>query len=97
PDPKLKIDRFADGPVTCLRFTGVVDEHFDGKGLAATLDGGTLVADMGGVVKISSFGIREWIDFMRGAGERADTILLIELAPKVVDQLNMVMNFAGKG
>ena len=47
--------------------------------------------------KISSFGIREWVDFMASASKAAKSIVLIEAAPKVVDQLNMVANFAGGG
>ncbi len=50
--------------------------------------------DLGGVRKISSFGIREWVDFMAAARDRAKEVVLVECAPKVVDQLNMVANFA---
>src|SRR6185503_20453117 len=96
-EPKLKIDKLSDGAITCLRLTGTIDEAFDGKKLAQTVKGGTLVLDLGGVRKISSFGIREWVDFVGGAGERVESLILVECAPKVVDQLNMVMNFAGKG
>jgi anti-anti-sigma regulatory factor len=96
-EPKLKIDKFAEGAVTCLKFTGTIDEQFDGKKLASTLKGGTVVLDLKDVIKISSFGIREWVDFINNVGQRVDHIVLVECAPKVVDQLNMVANFAGKG
>jgi hypothetical protein len=49
------------------------------------------------VKKISSFGIREWVDFITALGKQVSRILLIECTPKVVDQLNMVANFAGGG
>jgi len=97
PEPKLKIDKFADGAVTCLKLGGTIDEQFEGKKLAATLKGGTLVLDLAGISKITSFGIREWVDFIGAVGSRVESIVLIECAPKVVDQLNMVANFAGKG
>jgi len=96
-EAKLKIEKLSDGAVTCLRLEGTIDESFDGKKLAATVKGETLVLDLGGVRKISSFGIREWVDFVGGAGERVQSLILVECSPKVVDQLNMVMNFAGKG
>ncbi|HEX2687496.1 MAG TPA: hypothetical protein VHN14_12805 [Kofleriaceae bacterium] len=95
--PKLTIERFADGAVVCLTFSGTIDESFEGKKLGMTAAAGTLVLDLGGVHKISSFGIREWVDFMTAAGKHARSILLIECSPKVVDQLNMVANFAGVG
>ncbi|MFT3696222.1 MAG: hypothetical protein QM831_23990 [Kofleriaceae bacterium] len=93
--PKLTIEKFADGPITLLKFVGTIDEGFDGKKTGRAITGETLVLDLGGVKKISSFGIREWVDFMGAVAQK--TIVLIECAPKVVDQLNMVANFAGGG
>jgi hypothetical protein len=55
------------------------------------------VLDLGGVKKISSFGIREWVDFVTTAARHARSLILIECTPKVIDQLNMVANFAGGG
>lgn len=94
---KLTIEKFADGPIACLRFAGTIDESFEGKKLGATVAGDTLVLDLGGVRKISSFGIREWVDFATTASKQVRSMVLIECAPKVVDQLNMVANFAGGG
>ncbi|HEY3804202.1 MAG TPA: hypothetical protein VGL61_16410 [Kofleriaceae bacterium] len=96
-EPKLSIEKFADGPITCLKFAGTIDEAFDGKKLAAAVDSEALVLDLGGVKKISSFGIREWVDFMTAVAARTKQTVLIECSPKVVDQLNMVANFAGSG
>jgi anti-anti-sigma regulatory factor/ABC-type transporter Mla MlaB component len=96
-EPKLAIEKFADGPITCLRFSGTIDEAFDGKKLANTVECEALILDLGGVKKISSFGIREWVDFINAACARAKQTILIECSPKVVDQLNMVANFAGGG
>jgi anti-anti-sigma regulatory factor/ABC-type transporter Mla MlaB component len=95
--PKLGIDRFVDGAITCLRFVGTIDESFEGKKLAATVKADALILDLGEVKKISSFGIREWVDFVGTAGKAVKQLVLIECAPKVVDQLNMVANFAGEG
>ena len=94
---KLTIEKFADGAISCLKFSGTIDESFDGKKLGRATEGDTLVLDLGGVKKISSFGIREWVDFVSTAGTRTKHLVMIECAPKVVDQLNMVANFAGGG
>jgi anti-anti-sigma regulatory factor/DNA-directed RNA polymerase subunit RPC12/RpoP len=91
------IEKFADGAVACLKFVGTIDEGFEGKKLGMTAGADTLVLDLGGVAKISSFGIREWVDFVTTAGKCTRSMILIECAPKVVDQLNMVANFAGSG
>lgn len=95
--PKLSIEKFADGGIACLKFTGTIDEGFDGKKIARSISCDTLILDTGGVKKISSFGIREWVDFVTIAAKQAKNMVLIECAPKVVDQLNMVANFAGGG
>ena len=94
---KLKIDKATDGNITALKFTGIIDEQFHGKTVASTVKGGTLILDMADITRISSFGIREWVDFINTVGEKCNTILFIELAPKVVDQFNMVANFGGRG
>src|SRR5439155_2868604 len=92
-----KIDKVTDGNITALKFTGIIDEQFHGKTVAATVRGGTLVIDMADIARISSFGIREWVDFIQTVGTHCQHILFIELAPKVVDQFNMVANFGGSG
>lgn len=94
---RLAIERFTDGRLTCLKLAGTIDESFDGKRLAATVDAATLVLDLGEIRKISSFGIREWVDFIGAVAARGRAIYLVECAPKVVDQLNMVGNFASPG
>ena len=92
---KLKVDKFADGSITLLKFSGTIDEEFSGKKLAGTLKSGTYVLDLNDISKISSFGIREWVDFVNQLSGKAEAVYFIECAPKVVDQLNMVANFAG--
>ncbi len=93
---KLKIDKFSDGGIVCLKFAGTVDEDFEGKKLAATVKAQTLILDLADIRKISSFGIREWVDFVNAADKNCEQVILLECAPKVVDQLNMVANFAGE-
>jgi hypothetical protein len=94
---RLTIEKFADAGIACLRFAGTIDEAFGGKKLGQTVAGEVLVLDLGGVKKISSFGIREWVDFVGAAARQVRSMILIECAPKVVDQLNMVANFTGGG
>ena len=49
----------------------------------------------GGVERISSFGIRQWVDFIGAITPRMAGIYYVECSPKVVDQFNMVANFGG--
>lgn len=91
----LAIEKFVEGSITCLRFQGTIDEAFDGKRLAASIKCSTLILDMGAVKKISSFGIREWTDFIKTVERQIQQLIAIECTPKVVDQLNMVSQFLG--
>jgi anti-anti-sigma regulatory factor len=94
---KLTLEKFADDGIACLRFIGTIDESFDGKKAAASIKCETLLLDLGGVKKISSFGIREWVDFITAVSKHATQVVLVECGPKIIDQLNMVANFAGSG
>src|SRR5262249_7128464 len=95
--PKLLIERQTDGDVTSLRLSGVIDEQFDGPGLAQTIAGRYLILDLGAVDRISSFGIRQWVDFVGMVAGRLGGVYFAECSPKVVDQFNMVANFGGPG
>lgn len=95
--PKLQIERRSDGAVTCLRLAGAIDEQFDGGGLAATVPPGFLLLDLGGIERISSFGIRQWMEFINACATRVQGVFYAECAPKMVDQFNMVANFGGSG
>lgn len=97
PPPKLLIERLTDGDVTCLRLAGTIDEQFDAPGLALTITSKYILLDLGGVDRISSFGIRQWVDFIAAIGPRLAGIYYVECSPKVVDQFNMVANFGGPG
>jgi len=94
--PKLKIAKVVEGDIMSLRLIGTIDEDFDGAALAETVKG-TLILDLGEVKRISSFGIREWVDFVKAAEEHTHAIYFIECSPKIIDQFNMVANFGGKG
>ena len=95
--PKLQIDKFADGGIVCLRLSGTIDEAFEGKKLAETIKAQTLVLDLGDIRKVSSFGIREWVDFINGVGKHSERIVLVECAPKIVDQHLLVVRIEAVG
>src|SRR5436190_1951319 len=93
PGTKVQIEKFSDGPISCLRFRGTIDESFDGKKLATTIKAKKLILDLASVTKISSFGVREWLSFIGTVDKSVPQIYLINCTPKVVNQINMVANF----
>jgi hypothetical protein len=95
--PKLRLDKITDGGITLVKLGGTIDEQFEGKKIASGIKGGTLILELAEIDRISSFGIREWVDFIGAVSARVSSLWFVECAPKVVDQFNMVANFGGAG
>jgi len=89
----FRVEAEGEGGKT-LRLTGVIDEHADLR-FFSNLHGDVRLS-MRGVRRINSYGVRSWIDGIRKVP--ADCNLeLVECPPPVVDQMNMVAGFLGKG
>ena len=77
-----------------LKLSGLIDEHADLR-FFTSLHGHVRLS-MRGIRRINSYGVRSWIDGIRKIP--ADCNLeLIECPPPVVDQMNMVAGFLGRG
>lgn len=87
----FSVDKTATGPV--LRIEGDLDETTD-FGKVAHPGGGALTIDLGGVRRINSCGVREWVNFIRGITAQGP-VRLTRCSIAIVEQLNMVFNFRG--
>lgn len=87
--------RSAEGTVH-LGLSGTISEHFDlGPHLKTALECRKLVIDVGGIRRINSAGVRNWITFLGQVP--ATTEVWFESLPIVmVEQANMILNFLGK-
>lgn len=72
----------------------MIDETFDADDLVAGATG-VLVIDLDGVQRITSFGIRAWVNALKRL--RTDYYCLINCQPNLVSQLNLVTGFAVQG
>ncbi|QSQ14806.1 serine/threonine-protein kinase [Myxococcus landrumensis] len=88
------ISRLRVGTITHVRIAGVIDETFPLTSATPELNG-LLVVDLGRVERISSFGVRRWIEFAAKLPPGALGLYVVHAPPVVVDQLNMVEGFAG--
>nr|WP_217441985.1 MULTISPECIES: serine/threonine-protein kinase [unclassified Myxococcus] len=88
------ISRLRVGTITHVRIAGVIDETFPLTSTHPELTG-LLVVDLGRVERISSFGVRRWIEFAAKLPPGALGLYVVHAPPVVVDQLNMVEGFAG--
>ena len=92
--PSLIAERTQIGPITHLRLRGTIDETFDAGQLSDGLAGHVLI-DLGRVERISSFGVRNWMQLTERLPTAAFGLYLLHAPPVLVDQLNMVEGFAG--
>jgi anti-anti-sigma regulatory factor len=81
-----------------LRLDGVIDEHNRLDEITAALPntppGTTLVIDLGGVSRLNSVGVRDWVLALRGLRARFESIRIIDCTPPVMNEVNFVRNFA---
>jgi hypothetical protein len=54
-----------------------------------------LTLDLGGIKRINSTGVREWINFMNALKKDGARIVFERCSVAIVQQLNMIANFAG--
>ncbi|AUX48448.1 uncharacterized protein SOCE26_099820 [Sorangium cellulosum] len=92
----LVFDRRRIGEVVVVRLAGRMTEAFKGAALARELDGKVLF-DLAGVERITSFGVREWLQMIQAAQPRVRAIYLARCSEPVIHQISMIRRFAGGG
>ncbi|MEN9796444.1 MAG: hypothetical protein RL653_140 [Pseudomonadota bacterium] len=84
------------GPVTVVSFKGKLNEKFQGAEVGQSL-GGDVVFDLRRVERVTSFGVREWLQMLGTCEQRLTSLHLVNCSEPVVSQLSMVKKFAGPG
>ncbi|WP_437287613.1 FIST N-terminal domain-containing protein [Sorangium sp. So ce406] len=92
----LVFDRRKVGDVLVVRLAGRMTESFKGAALARELDGKVLL-DLAGVERITSFGVREWLQMIQAAQPRLRALYLARCSEPVIHQISMIRRFAGSG
>lgn len=98
PSPGVEIHHSVLGEpprdVSIVKIAGRLSESFRGGEIGRCLRG-SVVLELSGVERITSFGIREWLSMMSEARSNAATLYLARLSDVVVNQLNMIRAFSG--
>jgi len=83
--------------VTVASLHGRVDERFEGAALARSLGDPekVILFDLDGVERITSFGVREWLEMMTVLADRAGPVWLARCSEAVVTQLSLIREFVG--
>ncbi|WP_437688862.1 FIST N-terminal domain-containing protein [Sorangium sp. So ce176] len=92
----LVFDRRKVGDVLVVRLAGRMTESFKGAALARELDGKVLL-DLAGVERITSFGVREWLQMIQAAQPRLRALYLARCSEPVINQISMIRRFTGGG
>lgn len=81
---------------TVVTLQGRIDEGFEGAALGGSLSG-TVLLDLKGVERVTSFGVREWLEMMKAIDEQEDVDIWLARCPEaVVTQMSLIRTFAGK-
>jgi len=81
---------------TVVTLQGRIDEGFEGAALGGSLSGRVLF-DLKGVERVTSFGVREWLEMMKAIDEQEDIDIWLARCPEgVVTQMSLIRTFAGK-
>ncbi len=84
------------GDILALTLSGKLNEGFQGKVLAQDL-AGRVVVDLAGVERVTSFGVREWLQMLTEAAPRVSEIHFFRCAEPIVNQMSMIRGFSGEG
>jgi anti-anti-sigma regulatory factor len=83
--------------VTFLKVGGIIDEDNTLAGSLKKIDGRTVVIDLSGVERINSCGVRDWVNWLNDLDARGKSVVLVKCSPCIVNQINLVNNFVGRG
>lgn len=79
---------------TYVRLSGVIDEDNRLRDLLAEIRGDLLMVDLVDIERINSCGVRDWVNWLEEACREREDSVLIDCAPAIVAQLNLVGNFS---
>jgi hypothetical protein len=90
---KFVVDKAISGGVCYLTLRGTLNVDFVGRKLAKSITTKKLVINMRHVRRFASWGMSEWMDFLRMCGER--DVYVVECSAYALTQLNLVTGLLG--
>ena len=81
---------------TYIRLSGVIDEDNRLQSLMSEMRGALLLIDLIDVERINSCGVRDWVAWLDEATRLVPQTVLLDCAPSIVAQLNLVGNFCAR-
>src|SRR5262252_755248 len=94
PSETFAFEKSTLGRLTLLTLQGTLHSAFEGKRLAASLRTRKIVVNLRGVRRFASWGMTEWMDFLRINAER--DLYVVECSTYAVGQINLVTGLLGQ-
>ncbi|MCX5742707.1 MAG: hypothetical protein NT062_09445 [Proteobacteria bacterium] len=91
---KFSLEKATFGAITLLTLQGTLDHAFEGRKVAEDVNTKKLVVSMADVARFASWGMSEWMDFLRITAER--DLYLVECSTYAVSQINLVTGLLGQ-
>ena len=92
---KLRTAVETEGDTSIVKLTGFIDEHNRLKMLVDQITAATAMIDLGGVERINSTGVRDWVNWIAALEANGTRPVLVRCSPAIVAQINLVKNFTG--
>jgi len=90
---KYSVEKANFGGISLVTIHGIVNEAFEGRKLAAGVRAKKVVVNMRDVRRFASWGMSEWMDFLRDCSE--NDLYLVECPTYIASQLNIVTGLLG--
>jgi DNA-directed RNA polymerase subunit RPC12/RpoP len=90
---KFALDKTTFGGITFLTLHGTLDQAFEGRKIAESVHTKKLVVSMRSVRRFASWGMSEWMDFLRINASR--DLYLVECSTYAMSQINLVTGLLG--
>ncbi len=84
------------GNVEVVTLAGRLTESFAGAAVGAAMRG-VVVVDLANVERVTSFGVREWLEMISAARSGVTGLYLARLSEALATQMGMIRSFAGPG
>src|SRR3954454_10396308 len=92
---QLQLQKTSGSGATVVKLSGIIDDSFDRARFLEGL-GSIIVFDLEGVTRITSYGVREWMNALRGLPSDS-YYCFVRARPTIVSQFNMVAKFGAQG
>jgi hypothetical protein len=92
---EVRLELTSTRGVAVARLVGPIDETFAGELQKLTAPTGSVIIDLDGVTRITSFGVRAWVSALEAM--KATYYCFVRCRPSMVAQFNMIRHFARRG